>query len=301
LSVPDPLFDAYIMVDWSAASVPKRGKDSIWYCHLRRSRRGLRRLALRNPATRYEALSALRRILHNTTDRILLGFDFPNAYPRGFAARAGFPGPPWRAVWDGLSDLIQDTADNANNRFEVARELNRRISASTFPFWGCPAGKADATLLSMRKTHPYSQDLAERRLCERYIPSTQPCWKLAYTGSVGSQALMGIPIKRALRDDPILRGRIRVWPFETGLAAPAGDYRIILAEIYPSLLKITAKPGEIKDALQVEAVVRCFAQRDEQGLLVHDFAGADELNTEQRQIIEQEEGWILGAGTVHLT
>ena len=27
-----PAFDAYIMVDWSAASAPKTGKDSVWWC-----------------------------------------------------------------------------------------------------------------------------------------------------------------------------------------------------------------------------------------------------------------------------
>ena len=30
------LFDSYVMVDWSAESRPKRGKDSIWLAHLRR-------------------------------------------------------------------------------------------------------------------------------------------------------------------------------------------------------------------------------------------------------------------------
>ena len=25
-----PLFDGYLIVDWSASSSPKRGKDSIW-------------------------------------------------------------------------------------------------------------------------------------------------------------------------------------------------------------------------------------------------------------------------------
>jgi hypothetical protein len=27
-----PAFDAYIMVDWSGASAPKTGKDSVWWC-----------------------------------------------------------------------------------------------------------------------------------------------------------------------------------------------------------------------------------------------------------------------------
>jgi len=31
-----PLFDSYVMVDWSAAGKPARGKDSIWICHWRR-------------------------------------------------------------------------------------------------------------------------------------------------------------------------------------------------------------------------------------------------------------------------
>jgi precorrin-8X/cobalt-precorrin-8 methylmutase len=168
----DTLFDSYVMVDWSASSVPKRGKDSIWYCHLRRTRSGLRRLALENPPTRHAALTALRRILINSHERILLGFDFPNAYPQGFAAKAGFSGTdtrtaaPWRAVWDGITELIEDAPDNRNNRFEVAKQLNRRISATTFPFWACPAAKTDE-LLSARKTLPYSTELTERRLCER--------------------------------------------------------------------------------------------------------------------------------------
>lgn len=295
------MFDSYVMVDWSASSVPKLGKDSIWYCHLKRTARGLRRIALVNPPTRSAALDALRRLLLNSRDdRILLGFDFPNAYPQGFAARAGFSGKtrPWRAVWDGISELIEDAPDNRNNRFAVAKQLNLRISATTFPFWACPAAQADDVLLSPRKTLPYTAELPERRLCERYLPTTQPCWKLAYNGSVGSQALMGIPVKKALRDDPQLCGVTRVWPFETGLAAPRSDYRIILAEIYPSILKVSAAPGQIKDALQVEAIVRCLAARDESELLAYDLCGPQELSASQRQMIEDEEGWILGAGTL---
>ena len=30
------LFDAYIVVDWSAASRPRHGKDSIWWALVRR-------------------------------------------------------------------------------------------------------------------------------------------------------------------------------------------------------------------------------------------------------------------------
>lgn len=30
--ITGPLFDTYVMVDWSASSIPKVGPDSIWYC-----------------------------------------------------------------------------------------------------------------------------------------------------------------------------------------------------------------------------------------------------------------------------
>ena len=60
-------------------------------------------------------------------------------------------------------------------------------------------------------THHRGHDggnLAEKRLIDTWMTGAQPCWKLAYTGSVGSQALTGIPVVRALRDDPRL-GRPR--------------------------------------------------------------------------------------------
>ena len=297
------IFDAYLIVDWSANNTPKRGADSIWYALLRRTRRGLRRTALANPATRAEAFEAIRALLRRLAaddQRVLAGFDFPNGYPRGFARAAGFRGKPWRAVWDGLADLVEDGADNTNNRFEVAAELNRRASGKAFPFWACPPGRSGPHL-SATKVREYADDgIPERRLCERYVPSTQPCWKLFTTGSVGGQALVGIPVQRALRDDPDLAAVTRVWPFETGLEAPTrkDGWRALLAEVYPSLVPVRPGPGEIKDALQVDATARFFAARDEDGTLARDLAGPEELTREERQLVEAEEGWLLGAGTV---
>lgn len=295
------LFDAYIVVDWSANRTPKRGADSIWYALYTRSARGLRRRRLVNPPTRLQARKELAGLLADLgTDgrRTLIGFDFPNAYPQGFARAAGFRGRPWRAIWDGLSAMIEDGPDNANNRFAVAAALNARISGRGFPFWGCPANQAAQTL-SMRKNGPYGgEQLAERRLCEAYLPSTQPCWKLYTTGSVGGQALTGIPVKRSLRDDPALAPHSLVWPFETGLGGDLPDScRIVMAEVYPSILPVQPRTGEVKDALQVCATARAFAHRDAAGLLAVDLAGPDGLSEAQRRMIEREEGWILGAGT----
>ncbi len=298
-----PIFDAYLIVDWSANATPKRGADSIWYCLLRRTKRGLRRTALRNPPTRAQAVAELRQRLLDLVAadrRVLIGFDFPNAYPKGFARRAGFRGVPWRAVWDGVRDLIEDADDNANNRFEVAAELNRRVSGAAYPFWGCPPART-GPYLSMRKTplHRAGGDVPERRICERYVPSTQPCWKLYTTGSVGGQALTGIPAMAGLCDDPALAGVSEVWPFETGMAAPdpAGPWRVIHAEIYPSMVKVAPGPDEIKDALQVETIGRRFAEIDAADALTRQFTGPDELTAAERRLIEREEGWILGAGT----
>ena len=297
------IFDAYLIVDWSANATPKRGADSIWYCLMQRSGRGLRREHLCNPSTRWQARDEIADILKDLTaggQRVLAGFDFPNGYPAGFARAAGFSGPPWCAVWDGLDALIQDGADNANNRFDVAAALNGRISGGPFPFWGCPGHRQSATL-SMRKTHAYDEIIPERRHCEALLPRTQPCWKLYTTGSVGSQSLVGIPVLKALRDHPELTAKILVWPFETGLAPPdAGQsWQIILAEVYPSILKIEAETwaGAVKDAVQVETIARYLARRDGRGELARDLSGPDNLNGTVRALVEAEEGWILGAGT----
>ncbi len=294
-------FDAYLIVDWSANATPKRGADSIWYCLVARTGRGLRRRILANPATRWQAHDEIAAILKDQAARgrrVLAGFDFPNGYPAGFARAAGFKGRPWRAVWDGLDGMIEDRADNGNNRFEVAAELNRRISGGPFPFWGCPVGRQTDTL-SMRKTRPYDETLPERRHCETFLPRSQPCWKLYTTGSVGSQALMGIPVLKDLRDDPELAPHTVVWPFETGFGPPepAGQWRIVLAEVYPSILAIKAGAGQIKDAVQVETIARHLARRDESGSLARDLSGPDSLDGAARKRVETEEGWILGAGT----
>jgi precorrin-8X/cobalt-precorrin-8 methylmutase len=290
------LFDAYLMVDWSASSAPKTGRDSIWFCLLRRTRKGLERVALENPPTRAEAqsrLAALLRELAAEGARTLAGFDFPNAYPRGFARAAGFAGAePWRAVWEGIAGLVRDAPDNANNRFEVAAELNRRISGGPFPFWACPAAQA-GPYLAPTKLRRYDEALPERRHCEAHVPRTQPCWKLYTTGSVGGQALLGIPVQRALRG--ALDGAAQVWPFETGLSA--GKTPIMLAEIWPSLVPVDAGEG-VKDAAQVEAIGRFFAGRDERGALRRDLGGPEGLDEARRAIVLREEGWLLGAGTV---
>src|SRR5438067_3066925 len=140
------MFDAYVMVDWSAATVPRTGRDSIWICW--REKDGER---LENPPTRHAAKSILADWLAGAVqrgERVLLGFDFPFGYPAGFAARLGLAGTPWRAVWDEIARLLHDNEDNRNDRFMLGAELNRRVSGGRlpFPFWGCPARFTDEFL-----------------------------------------------------------------------------------------------------------------------------------------------------------
>ena len=82
----------------------------------------------------------------------------------------------------------------------------------------------------------------------------QPIWKLYGNGSVGSQALVGIPHLTALRNDPVLAPVSSVWPFETGLrrlpSRNCRDWLILHAEIYPSLVAVETT-GEVKDRAQV--------------------------------------------------
>jgi len=288
------MFDALVMVDWSAANVPRTGRDSIWICwHDRTGER------LVNPATRHQAKMLLADWLVEPMargERVLIGFDFPFGYPTGFAARLGLSGPPWRAVWEEIARLVSDDEHNNNNRFDVAALLNERISGDKFPFWGCPAQPARNCLGPKHHRGHEQNGLAERRLIDEYMRTAQPCWKLLGAGSVGGQVLTGIPVVRALRDDPRWADNARVWPFETGLQAPP-DGALIMAEVYPSLWSVSPGAGETKDAAQVRTVARHFAELDRAGALASLFAGDPTLTREQRKRVEAEEAWTLGVTT----
>jgi hypothetical protein len=285
------MFDSFVIVDWSAANLPRIGRDSIWICR----RRGDHE-ALVNPPTRHAAKALIAEWLMAACaadERVLVGFDFPLGYPAGFAARLGLSGPPWRAVWDEIAGRITDDERNRNNRFDVADALNRRVSGGGFPFWGCPAAPVRTCLAGKHHRRHDSEGLAERRLVDLYIPSAQPCWKLLGTGSVGGQALTGIPVARALRDDPRWRRQTKVWPFETGLCARF-EARIVIAEVYPSLWAVSPAPDEPKDRAQVRTVAHFLAERDRAEELSPLFIGDPGLTLEQRHRVETEEAWTLG-------
>ncbi len=291
------LFDAYVMVDWSGASTPRRGKDSIWYSVLLRDGGETRQTALENPSTRHQATEELcGRLAALVADgrRVLAGFDFPFGYPCGTADRLGIKGLRWRHMWQLLDDGLTDAPDNANNRFDLAESLNRRISGDAFPFWGNVREEARPYLVRRNRRPHATADPAERRLCDRRLPSTQPVWKLAGAGSVGSQALTGIPRVWQIRRDPRLAAATHVWPFETGLGYDPRP-RLQLAEIYPSQIAAPALAGLPKDAAQVTAITAHLARLDAEDRMETALAGDPGLTQAQRDCVETEEAWILGA------
>ena len=296
------LFDAYLMVDWSAAARPKEREGSIWIALVVRTPRGPRLRVLENPPTRQQAHRRLGDLLADLLAegrRVLAGFDFPFGYPEGTACALGLKDPPWRALWKHLATEVADGADNANNRFEVANQMNMRMPGTKGPFWGHPPGHGPFRHLGPKRPQAHEAWPAEKRACERRVPTAQPVWKLFGRGSVGGQALTGIPVLDSLRHDRRLVESCRVWPFETGLRPLAGDdtgRRVVLAEIYPSLVRPDPARGGVKDALQVQAIAGHLARLDEDGALAALFAGAPELGDGERRHVEQEEGWILGVG-----
>jgi precorrin-8X/cobalt-precorrin-8 methylmutase len=290
--VAKSLFDSYMIVDWSAAGVPKTGENSIWIALVSP---GCPHTQLENPATRAEAMDQIVDFLHAEIAagrRVLAGFDFPFGYPVGSAKRmTGKAG--WESVWDALAGLVEEGPKNATNRFDVGAQLNELISGTSGPFWGNGL-KREITRLPRKRPDGFGDHLpAQKRAAENHVRSAQEVWKLSGAGSVGSQALTGIAALARLRRDPGLSSQIRVWPFETGLAEPKAQ--IVLAEIYPSLLPPDPREA-VKDAGQVRAIAERFSSLDAEGILSRLFNGPAALTSQERIAIQSEESWILGAG-----
>jgi precorrin-8X/cobalt-precorrin-8 methylmutase len=266
-------FDGFVMVDWSASARPKPGKDSIWIAH----GHGRGDVQTENPRTRAAARLRVRLLLEDAVrrgDRVLVGFDFPSGYPVGFAERIGRAG--WSGTWDELSESITDDDRNRNNRFPVASRLNERMGDGPGPFWGTTEAGASPHLRRTKQPFP-CKGLPEFRLVERRLAASQPksVWQLIGAGCVGSQALLGIPVVRALRHDPQLVGASCVWPFE------GFEGQIVHAEIWPRVVHVQPEPGEVPDRAQVRTLV--------------EWASRAELDRLLGQAPIDDEGWILGA------
>jgi hypothetical protein len=293
------LFHAYVMVDWSAAAKPSSGADSIWIGVLKRNVRFQLAYEAHNPSTRAEAekiLTAVLDELSRKSERVLLGFDFPLGFPRGTAAALKLKGEnPWESNIAFVTKEVKDKPDNSNNRFQVGAKMNRLMTGGPFPFWGCPA-RDEQTMLTAKRPRDHGEgDLPEFRYAETKAKGSSSIWKLYYQGSVGGQALTGLPVVKRLKD---ARGEgFKLWPMELGWkplqAADLEGVEVVACEIYPSMVQGRALAGEIKDEAQVRAIAQHFANLDEKNQLAQLFGPMKD--DARRTVIEAEEGWILGA------
>lgn len=263
-------FDTFAMVDWSGGNDtgPRPRKDAIWVCVVRDGAAS-EPVYLRNRQIAEDWLDDLIDTELMAGRRVFLGFDFPFGYPQGFArALTGTDDP--LTLWDWFERRIED-APQANNRFDLAGQINRQFGGNG-PFWanglardidGLPRTKAD-----------YHNPFEDRRAVEPRAKGSFTCWQMAGAGAVGGQVMMGLPVLTRLRRR--FAGKLSVWPFEP-LSTP-----VALVEIWPSLTLGAAPDDRIKDAWQVEQVALNLANMPVQELEA------------LLDVHAPEEGWILG-------
>jgi hypothetical protein len=290
------LFNAYVIVDWSAASKPGTGPDLIRIGVLKRDVRF--RLAFESYAlaTRGEAEKRLNLILDDLKkrgERALLGFNFPLGFPRGLSAALKLNGETAHAgLWDFLDRQVKDKADNTNNRFAVGSEINRRTTGGPFPFWGCPPRDALTTLQPKRTQEHGAGDLPEFRHADLAVKGAS-IWKLYYAGSIGGHAILGIPVVRRLKK----ARAVKVWPFDTGwkalTEADLDGSEALAVEVKLGLVAAQPLPGEAKELAPVRALAERIAKLDEGGKLGAAFAPPKDMAEGEVQAVAQEEGWIL--------
>src|SRR5262249_43744445 len=228
-----PLFDAYVKVDWSGSARRRAGRQGcIWIAN---GSATAAEPATVSPPSRTEAehliRAQLRPIVAAKNGRVLLCADFGYGYPSGFAPLLSqsvrSEVPPWRIVWQYLSQYMQDDLGtkpgrlptNRSNRFEVANAINAALSSPTCPgpFWCLPNPGRYACVSQRKPPQPFvcaSGTTAPLRITDKRAKSDTP-FRLFGTGSVGSQVLTGIPRLQNIRFDFKFANCSAVWPFET--------------------------------------------------------------------------------------
>jgi hypothetical protein len=253
-----------------------------------------------NPPTRSEAEKRLTLVLDDLrkrSERTLLGFDFSLGFPRGSGKALQLKDETWAGIWSFLAANVVDKPDNTNNRFAVASKMNRLMTDAPRPFWGAPP-KDVQRWLSSTKPPEHGPDLPPLlRHAEAATKGAKPVWQIFGNGTVGSQTILGIPAVRRLKAE---RGAgVVVWPFETGwkplTANDLEAVEVLVAEVYPSMVKAEPAQGEVKDLAQVRALCHHFARLDEAGKFGAVFGPPKGAESDLVAEVEQEEGWILGA------
>ncbi|MEM6760416.1 MAG: gephyrin-like molybdotransferase Glp [Pseudomonadota bacterium] len=274
-------FDTCVVIDWSAGkrSPARPSKDAIWAC-VARGGTAEAPVYHRNRLDAEAWIAELIRTEQAAGRRALIGFDFPFGYPRGLARRVTGRDDPF-ALWDWLAARITDDATGANNRFDVAEELNSHFDGPG-PFWGKTAKDRWPGVPYRKKGIAYDT-VSERRACDVVAKAASSCFQLAFPPTVGSQILMGVPMLSRLRR----MSGVAIWPFE-GTDAP-----VVLAEIWPGLIEpaVAEDPDDIRDRAQVRLLARALSRLPPETL----SAWLADIPDAAR-----EEAWILGAGHAEL-
>jgi len=281
-------FDLISVIDWSAASSPGPLKESADRCWIAWSEEG-RSINVQYFRTRFDCMQHLKHLISETKGNCLLAFDFPFGYPAGSGLEGG------RNAAAQISRHMICNNNDGNNRFEVANILNQQISSLPGPFWGCPSS-INLTDLTPKKPAFDHTGFNEWRLVEHHLRSQKQrimnVWQLLGQASVGSQTLTGLFELHALASELQTERPVKFWPFETGWDGNLND--VVIAECWPSLSDLSSEPHPIKDARQVSATLKWLLEHQESGTLPDLFKAPRFLSDAEKQICEQEEGWILG-------
>ena len=276
----EPPFETVAVVDWSGGNDtgPKPRKDAIWLA-VAGQVKVAEPVYLRNRQLAEAALVVLIEGELAAGRRILIGLDFPFAYPAGFAKALTGENDPLK-FWDWLEARVTD-AHKTNNRFDLAAQINQTLGGKG-PFWGNALGR-DIAGLGRTKAGYSAAPFPERRQVECLAKGSFTCWQLAGAGAVGSQVLMGLPVLSRLRRR--FANKLAVWPFEP---ADQPDKPVVLAEIWPSLIsdvvRNAEREGGIRDAHQVRLLAAALLSISPK--IMHDMLAVE----------PGEEGWILGQG-----
>ena len=286
-------FDTVAAVDWSGGddTGPTPRADAIWACVVRDH-------VAEPPLYRRshtEAEGWLADLLGDELAagrRLMVGLDFPFAYPAGLARRIAGRSDP-RVLWDWFADAF-DSLPPGRGRFDVAARINALFPGAG-PFWFNGLAR-EIEGLPRRKRVALPEGVAERRETEARAPGAFSCWQMGGAGAVGSQAMTGMAALARLRRR--FGDAVAVWPFDPWDAAP-----IVLVEIWPSLLgdpvarRMSSdatlprdrKGQRIKDAAQVAVLAEVMDRLAAEGRL-------EALGAVVPAEACREEGWILGVG-----
>ncbi|MEM9845708.1 MAG: gephyrin-like molybdotransferase Glp, partial [Pseudomonadota bacterium] len=267
------VFDSFVVVDWSSGNDtgPRPRKDAVWIGAILG---GVEQepFYARN---RDVAFAWLKKTIAEEIDsgrRLLVGFDFPFGYPKGFAKQVTGSTDPF-ALWEFFHERLVDTPKQ-NNRFDLAGEINQ-LFKGVGPFW-FNALKRDVSGLPRKGTARHGHRQKERRIAEEQAKGAFTCWQMGGAGAVGGQVFTGLAMLQRLR--LAFPGQIAVWPFQTG------PLPVHFVEIWPSLIDpvVNVSGDDIRDRAQVRLLSRALANLHPDRLAI------------MLKVDAPEEGWILG-------